>query len=177
VTLPVTAPVPALPVLETFQSNVLLQMIPADTLWIEVVCGQQRGSKSMKVVLMCWLCLPNPNYTDLQQHLQVAPSIGLIQYHPLGRDNLSSKFVSTLGKQSIVLHYERKTMSQSIQPPMPSPLPDLVRANDSDRAHRKKKKKHFAAVGSGYVGKCDEIKEHFYNIGLTTSIDLFTKTT
>jgi hypothetical protein len=30
-------------------------------------------------------------------------------------------------------------------------------------------------VGSCYAGKCDEIKEHVYNIGLTKSLNLFTK--
>jgi hypothetical protein len=49
VTSPVMMSVEALPVLETFQSNVLSRVIPADTSWIEVVCGQ-RSSKSSKMV-------------------------------------------------------------------------------------------------------------------------------
>jgi hypothetical protein len=35
----VQTPVVPLPVLETSQSNVLSWMIPADTSWVEVVCG------------------------------------------------------------------------------------------------------------------------------------------
>jgi hypothetical protein len=49
VTSPVTMSVEALPVPETFQSNVLSEVIPADTSWIEVVRGQ-RSSKSSKTV-------------------------------------------------------------------------------------------------------------------------------
>jgi hypothetical protein len=42
--------------------------------------------------------------------------------------------------------------------------------------HRKKKKKHLYLVGSSYVGKCEEIKEHVYDVGPTKSLDLFAKT-
>jgi hypothetical protein len=68
-------------------------------------------------------------------------------------------------------------MSQTTQPLTPSPLLNPMHTNDPDRAHRKKKNKHFAPVGSGYVGKCEEIKEHIYNVGPTRSIDLFAEMT
>jgi hypothetical protein len=50
---------------ETFESNVLLQMIPAATSWVEVVRGQRRSSKKSKTVnrgsvLTRSLCLLNP---------------------------------------------------------------------------------------------------------------------
>jgi hypothetical protein len=67
-------------------------------------------------------------------------------------------------------------MSQNIQPPMPSPLPNAAHTTESDRTHRKKKKKHLYLVGSSYVGKCKEIKEHIYNVGPTKSLNLFATT-
>jgi hypothetical protein len=66
-------------------------------------------------------------------------------------------------------------MSQNVQPP--APLPSAPCTSDLDRTHRKKKKKQNYAVGSSYIGKCDEIKEHVYNVGPTKSLDLFAKTT
>jgi hypothetical protein len=68
-------------------------------------------------------------------------------------------------------------MSQNVQPPAPAPLPSTPRTTDLDQTHRKKKKKQSYAVGSSYVGKCDEIKEHVYDVGPTKSLDLFAKTT
>jgi hypothetical protein len=65
-------------------------------------------------------------------------------------------------------------MSQNIQPPA---LPNTASTSDSERTHRNKKKKHLYAVGSSYVGKCDEMKEHVYDVGPTKSLDLFAKAT
>jgi hypothetical protein len=61
--------------------------------------------------------------------------------------------------------------------PAPSPLPNAFHTTESDRAHRKKKKKHLYLVGSSYVCKCEEIKEHIYNVRPTKSLNLFAKTT
>jgi hypothetical protein len=72
---------------------------------------------------------------------------------------------------------ENINFSLKLQMPIPSPAPNPVQSNDPDRQYQKKKKKHFAPAGSGYVGKCADIKEHVYNIGPTRSIDLFAKTT
>jgi hypothetical protein len=68
-------------------------------------------------------------------------------------------------------------MVEPNQPTPPSPSPSPVRPSDSARQHRKKKKKNFAPVGSGYIGKCEEIKMHVYDVGPTRTIDLFAKTT
>jgi hypothetical protein len=68
-------------------------------------------------------------------------------------------------------------MSQSAQTPTPSPPPNPPCASDTERTYKKKKKKNLYAVGSSYVGKCDDIKEHVYNIGPMRSLDVFAKTT
>jgi hypothetical protein len=55
-------------VLETSQSNVLSNVILLDTLWVEVVQGQRKHSKSIKNInsvnrgsaTICSLCLPSP---------------------------------------------------------------------------------------------------------------------
>jgi hypothetical protein len=69
-------------------------------------------------------------------------------------------------------------MVEPNQPPPPSPslAPNTVPTNNSDRQHWKKKKKNFAPVGSGYIGKCEDIKLHVYDVRPTRTIDLFAKT-
>jgi hypothetical protein len=46
---------------------------------------------------------------------------------------------------------------------MPSLSPNAVCPNDPDWQHKKKKKKNFAPVGSGYIGKCEDIRMHVYD--------------
>jgi hypothetical protein len=71
-------------------------------------------------------------------------------------------------------------MAQLSSLPIPPATPKPVHSNDQanlDRSHCKKKKKPIGQGGSSYLGKCEEIKLHVYDIGPTISMDLSTKTT
>jgi hypothetical protein len=68
-------------------------------------------------------------------------------------------------------------MTEQNQLTTPSLSRNPVCTNDPDWQHRKKKKKDFAPVDSGYIAKCEDIKMHVYSIRPTRKIDLFAKTT
>lgn len=62
------------------------------------------------------------------------------------------------------------------QPSPPPPAPDPVTSSTNDQRSRRKKKKTFgSATTSSYIGKCEQIKLHVYDVG--KHADQFAKST